>query len=58
MDGVISIKVDDYNELYRDATDGKRLKDYFRELCKHYRTLNHSDISMICDLYGIKEDEE
>lgn len=58
MDGVISIKVDDYNELYRDAVDGRRLKAFLRETCKHYHTLNHNEIVMICNLYGIEDGED
>ena len=56
--GVITIPIEDYKKLSVDAADGKRLKDFLREICKHYHSLNHSEISMICDLFGIKEEDD
>ena len=57
-DSYIPVHEDKYTKLIFDAIDGLRLKDFLREAKREFRTLNHADICMICDLYGIKEEDE
>ena len=55
MNGTITLSADDYSKLISDATDGKRLKDFLWEACKHYRTLSYAEIVLICNVYGIED---
>lgn len=57
-DTYIPVHEEKYTKLIFDAIDGIRLKEFLREAKREYRTLNHTDICMICDLYGIKDEED
>ena len=58
MDGVISIKVDDYNGMYRDAVDCQRLKTFIKHKRNSYYGITREEVATLCKMFGLEQEEE
>lgn len=57
-EGLVFVTKAEYAKMLADAQDGERLKNWLKERSKSYLAIEHKELDIVCNLFGLVGEDE